>query len=111
MNNFTKANRLKRLFICAICMVLICLTINCSNQSSAYKTDSSQAQFQKLYGQIRTGQYSEIYRESSQEIQNGISEEAFINRKKVAVGKMKDVDENLDFQKSETSDDQSRQCA
>ena len=93
-----------------ICMVLIGLSIGCSSLSSIRETKNAQkaevpeSQLQKLNEQIRSGQYQQILRESSEGLQSGISEDLFVKRMKKAVEKMKEVDETLNFQKGETSD-------
>lgn len=103
-----KLNNFSRPFI-LISAFSICLTVGCLTMTSSNNTEIPQSQMQNFYEQIKAGQYEEIYQKSSQRLHDGISKEIFVNRMKIAVGKMKEVDETLNFQKVNISDKSSEQ--
>ena len=84
-----------------ICLVSVLVTAGCTSLASAGKTEVPPALVEKMDEQIRSGQYRRIYRDSAKTLQAGISEDLFVKRMNEAARRMKAVDENLNFQKSE----------
>ena len=95
-----KRHVFNRFFMLA-CIISVYLNISCSTLTSTSKTEVPQSQIQKLNEQIKWGEYKRIYQESAETLKAGISEDLFVNRMNEAVKKMKAIDENLNFEKSE----------
>jgi hypothetical protein len=95
---------LKKILAAAL-LSLVCLSINCSliSEISNGEKEVSYSQIRRIHNQIESGEFKQIYAESSKSLRSRHSEEEFINLMKKAIEKMKDVDETLSFQESALS--------
>jgi hypothetical protein len=73
------------------------LTLSCSQ----YHVQLSNAFVERLNAQIKSGNFEQIYNESSLKAKESISKQEFIESMQIAVGKMKEIDESLKLQKDE----------
>ena len=62
------------------------------------------SQHNKLLTQIKSERFENIYEESAEILKSGITKKLFVERLEKAVTKMKQVDENLEFEQSELND-------
>jgi hypothetical protein len=58
-----------------------------------------QALADKLTSQLREEKFAELYDEADDMLRRNVTKDKFIQRMKVAVGKLKAIDENLDFKR------------
>ena len=86
------------------CIISLYLNVSCSDLTLASKTEVPQSQIQKLNEQIKLGEYKQVYQESAETLKTEVSEDLFVNRMNEAVKKMKEIDENLNFEKSQMAD-------
>jgi hypothetical protein len=89
-------NRLNK-FLCLIFLV------GFASCSANYKEINDKS-VEKLRSQIIEGKYEEIYAQSTSLVKSTISKAEFIERMEVAVKAMKEVDENLNWQKGGNED-------
>lgn len=93
-----------KVILITILLLFICLNISCSNSGFPNGIVVPKAQKQKLHQQIKASQFEQIYVESAEVLQSGISKEIFVIRMTYAVGKMKEIEPTFSFQESNLSE-------
>ena len=83
----------------SVCVILILFSSCLLNRDAV-----ADERMKKIELQIKSGNYEQIYNESSEIVRNLVSKEEFIEKMNNAVGRMKNIDEALNFQKDENRD-------
>ncbi len=85
--------------IILVCAILILILFSDCSQN---RDVSSNKIVEKLESQIKSENYEQIYSESSRVVRSHISKEEFFEKMNTAVGRMKNIDESMCFEKDES---------
>jgi len=65
---------------------------------------SKERLIEDLNAQLREGKFEEVYDEANDSIHSNVTRERFVQRMKIAVSKLKSIDENLAFQRDSATE-------
>ena len=81
-----------------LCLFLLLSLFGCS----VYYKHANDKAVENLNEQIKNEKFAEIYDRSSNNLKANVTKSEFIEKMKLAVSKMKELDENLNWQKDES---------